>query len=63
MAARDNRFLNPSNPRGHNRQANGSRFQEHTRQPFPMRREQKHIEYFHDGRDIASPSGKMQSRM
>jgi hypothetical protein len=61
MTTLDNHFLNTPDSRGHNWQADGSCFQENARQSFPMRREQKRIEYFHDGRDVPSPSGEIQA--
>jgi hypothetical protein len=61
MSTLDNRFTNTPDSRGHYWEADGSGFQEDTRQSFPMRRKQKSIECFHGGRDVPSPSGKMQS--
>jgi hypothetical protein len=60
MTTPNNHFFNASNSRRHDWQADGSCFQEDAWQSFPMRREQKGIEYFHDGRDIPSPPGEMQ---
>src|SRR5262245_35217872 len=56
-----NRFLNPTYSGGHHRNAGCPGLEKHSRQSFPMRCEEKRIEYFHRGGDISPPTCEMHS--